>query len=93
MHILDASFLARLQFVFTVSFHIVFPAISIGLASFLGVLEWRWLIIGDGAYRQLFVFWSKLFAIGFGLGVVSRVARLSMSNQRKSAGGCLRDVL
>ncbi|MFM0484807.1 cytochrome ubiquinol oxidase subunit I [Paraburkholderia strydomiana] len=73
MHILDALFLARLQFAFTVSFHIVFPAVSIGLASFLAVLEWRWLMTGDRAYKELFVFWSKLFAIGFGLGVVSGV--------------------
>ncbi|MCO5401640.1 cytochrome ubiquinol oxidase subunit I [Ralstonia soli] len=73
MEIFDALHLARLQFAFTVSFHIVFPAISIGMASFLAVLEWRWLLTGDKAYKTMFQFWSKIFAIGFGMGVVSGV--------------------
>jgi cytochrome d ubiquinol oxidase subunit I len=73
MEIFDAFHLARLQFAFTVSFHIMFPAISIGMASFLAVLEWRWLMTGDTAYRTMFKFWSKIFAIGFGMGVVSGV--------------------
>ncbi|UVA80966.1 cytochrome ubiquinol oxidase subunit I [Pandoraea commovens] len=73
MDMLDALHLARLQFAFTVSFHIVFPAISIGLASFLAVLEWRWLATGDETYKDMFLFWSKIFAIGFGMGVVSGV--------------------
>ncbi|KVP32194.1 cytochrome ubiquinol oxidase subunit I [Burkholderia ubonensis] len=73
MEIFDAFHLARLQFAFTVSFHIVFPAISIGMASFLAVLEWRWLATGDAAYKSMFQFWSKIFAVGFGLGVVSGV--------------------
>lgn len=73
MEIFDALHLARLQFAFTVSFHIVFPAISIGMASFLAVLEWRWLLTGDQAYKTMFQFWSKIFAIGFGMGVVSGV--------------------
>ncbi|WP_256244191.1 cytochrome ubiquinol oxidase subunit I, partial [Burkholderia ubonensis] len=66
MEIFDAFHLARLQFAFTVSFHIVFPAISIGMASFLAVLEWRWLATGDAAYKSMFQFWSKIFAVGFG---------------------------
>ena len=73
MEIFDAFHLARLQFAFTVSFHIVFPAISIGMASFLAVLEWRYLVTGDAAYKSMFQFWSKIFAIGFGMGVVSGV--------------------
>ncbi|WP_423395564.1 cytochrome ubiquinol oxidase subunit I [Burkholderia sp. LMG 21824] len=73
MEIFDALHLARLQFAFTVSVHIIFPAISIGMASFLAVLEWRWLATRDNAYRDMFVFWSKIFAIGFGMGVVSGV--------------------
>ncbi|WP_447777931.1 cytochrome ubiquinol oxidase subunit I [Variovorax boronicumulans] len=73
MEIFDALHLARLQFAFTVSFHIVFPAISIGLASFLAVLEWRWLRTGDEAYKDMFLFWSKIFAICFGMGVISGV--------------------
>lgn len=53
MEILDAIHLARLQFAFTVSIHIVFPAISIGMASFLAVLEWRWLATGNVAYKSM----------------------------------------
>ena len=68
---LTALELARIQFAFTVSFHIIFPAISIGLASFLAVLEWRWLKTNDPVYRDLFKFWSKVFALSFGMGVVS----------------------
>jgi cytochrome d ubiquinol oxidase subunit I len=73
VEIFDALHLARLQFAFTVSVHIVFPAISIGMASFLAVLEWRWLRTGDPAYKDMYQFWSKVFAIGFGMGVVSGV--------------------
>lgn len=73
MEIFDAIHLARLQFAFTVSVHIIFPAISIGMASFLAVLEWRWLLTGDNAYKDMYLFWSKIFAIGFGMGVVSGV--------------------
>jgi cytochrome d ubiquinol oxidase subunit I len=69
----DALTLARLQFAFTVSFHIIFPAISIGLASYLAVLEGLWLRTGKQVYRELFNFWSKIFAVGFGMGVVSGV--------------------
>lgn len=65
--------LARIQFAFTVSFHIIFPAISIGLASFLAVLEWRWLKTNDPVYHDLFKFWVKIFAVAFGMGVVSGV--------------------
>src|SRR6201998_2532687 len=65
--------LARLQFAFTISAHIIFPAISIGLASYLAVLEGSWLRTGKSVYRQLFFFWSKIFAVGFGMGVVSGV--------------------
>ena len=70
---LTALELARIQFAFTVSFHIIFPAISIGLASFLAVLEWRWLRTQNPVYQDLFKFWVKIFAIAFGMGVVSGV--------------------
>ncbi len=73
MEIFDALHLARLQFAFTVSFHIVFPAISIGMASFLAVLEGMWLKTGDASYKDMFLFWSKIFAVGFGMGVISGV--------------------
>ena len=68
---LTALELARLQFAFTVSFHILFPAITIGLASYLVVLEAMWLFRRDTIYLQLFHFWSKIFAVNFGMGVVS----------------------
>ncbi|HEY0886283.1 MAG TPA: cytochrome ubiquinol oxidase subunit I [Ramlibacter sp.] len=68
---LDALLLARIQFAFTISFHIVFPAITIGLASYLAVLEARWLHSGEPVFRDLYHFWSKIFAINFGMGVVS----------------------
>ncbi|OSJ08886.1 cytochrome ubiquinol oxidase subunit I [Bradyrhizobium canariense] len=63
--------LARIQFGFTVSFHIVFPAITIGLASYLAVLEGLWLWSSDTVYRDLYHFWSKIFAVNFAMGVVS----------------------
>ncbi|MDP9759171.1 MULTISPECIES: cytochrome ubiquinol oxidase subunit I [Agrobacterium] len=63
--------LARLQFAFTVSFHIIFPAITIGLASYLAVLETLWLIRRNPVYVELYHFWSKIFAVNFGMGVVS----------------------
>ena len=65
--------LARFQFAFTVSFHIIFPALSIGLASFLAVLEGCWLKTKNPIYKDMFMFWSKVFAVGFGMGVVSGV--------------------
>ncbi|MBD1554983.1 cytochrome ubiquinol oxidase subunit I [Pseudomonas typographi] len=68
---LEALDLARMQFAFTVSFHILFPAITIGLASFLAVLEGLWLKTHEAAYRDLYHFWSKIFAVNFGMGVVS----------------------
>lgn len=63
--------LARIQFAFTVSFHIIFPAITIGLASYLALLEWLWLKTRNECYRDLYHFWSKIFAVNFGMGVVS----------------------
>lgn len=70
---LDPILLARIQFAFTVSFHIIFPAMSIGLASFLAVVEWRWLATGNALYRDIYKFWIKIFAVTFGMGVVSGV--------------------
>lgn len=68
---LTALELARIQFGFTISFHIIFPAITIGLASYLTVLEACWLRSGNEVYRDLYHFWSKIFAVNFGMGVVS----------------------
>ncbi len=70
---LDPMLLARIQFAFTISFHIIFPAFTIGLSSYLAVLEWRWLSTGDGRFRDLYKFWIKIFAVCFGMGVVSGV--------------------
>ncbi len=67
----DAVTLARAQFAFTMSFHIIFPAFSIGLASYLAVLEGLWLLTGRDVYLQLFRYWLKIFAVAFGMGVVS----------------------
>lgn len=65
--------LARMQFAFTIAFHIVFPALTIGLASFLAVLEGAWLKTRRPVYREMFDFWSRIFAVAFGMGVVSGV--------------------
>ncbi|WP_375789368.1 cytochrome ubiquinol oxidase subunit I [Bradyrhizobium sp. Pha-3] len=70
---LDAVILARAQFAFTVSFHFIFPSFSIGLASYLMVLEALWLRTGQGVYANLFRYWLKIFAVVFGMGVVSGV--------------------
>jgi cytochrome bd ubiquinol oxidase subunit I len=69
----DAVALARSQFAFTMSFHIVFPAFSIGLASYLAVLEALWLWTGREVFINLFNYWLKIFAVGFGMGVVSGI--------------------
>lgn len=69
----DPTLLARIQFAFTISFHIIFPAFTIGLASFLAVLEYRWLKTGDNRFIELYKFWIKIFAVTFGMGVVSGV--------------------
>jgi cytochrome d ubiquinol oxidase subunit I len=68
---LTALELARIQFGFTISFHIVFPAITIGLASYLVVLEGLWLWKKQTVYLDLYHFWSKIFAVNFAMGVVS----------------------
>ena len=70
---LDAVVLARAQFAFTMSFHIVFPAFSIGLASYLAVLEALWLWTGREVFINLFNYWLKIFAVAFGMGVVSGI--------------------
>ena len=69
----DALLLARIQFGFTISFHIVFPALTIGLASYLVVLEGTWLHTKNRVYLDLYHFWSKVFAVAFGMGVVSGI--------------------
>ena len=70
---MDALLLSRLQFAFTIAWHIVFPSFSIGLASYLAVLEGLWLKTGREAFKTLYLFWLKVFAISFAMGVVSGV--------------------
>ncbi|MGD1876549.1 MAG: cytochrome ubiquinol oxidase subunit I [Kiloniellaceae bacterium] len=65
--------LARFQFAFTVSAHIIFPAFTIGLASYLAVLEGLWLWRGDERYMRVFDYWKTIFAVVFGMGVVSGI--------------------
>ena len=69
----DAVLLARIQFAFTVSFHFLFPAFTIGLASFLAVLNGLWLWTEDSKYLDLFRYWVKIFALAFAMGVVSGI--------------------
>ena len=69
----EALLLARIQFAFTISFHFIFPAFSIGLASYLAVLEGLWLKTGKPLYLDLFKYWLKVFAIAFAMGVVSGI--------------------
>lgn len=69
----DPVVLARAQFAFTMAFHIIFPAFSIGLASYLAVLEGLWLYTGRDVFLQLFKYWLKIFAVAFAMGVVSGI--------------------
>jgi cytochrome d ubiquinol oxidase subunit I len=69
----DALIASRLQFAFTIAFHIIFPSFTIGLASFLAVLEGLWLFTKKEAFKTLYLFWIKIFALSFGMGVVTGV--------------------
>jgi cytochrome bd ubiquinol oxidase subunit I len=70
---LDSTLLARIQFGFTVSFHIIFPTISIGLAAFLTITEGLWLKTKDTLYLDIYRFWLGIFAMTFGIGVVTGI--------------------
>src|SRR5258705_11914947 len=69
-----ALFLSRIQFAFTISFHIIFPTFTIGLAAWLTVLEALHLRTGRSAYRLLFDFWLTIFGVAFGIGLVPGIA-------------------
>ena len=71
--LLSPLFLSRVQFGFVITVHILFPAFTIGLASWLAFIEWRWLRTKDDLWRDLYFFWSKIFAVSFGMGVVSGI--------------------
>jgi cytochrome bd ubiquinol oxidase subunit I len=70
---MDAVLLSRIQFAFTIGFHIIFPTLTMGLAVFLAVLEGLWLATGRAVYAQAFDFWLKPFGLAFGVGVVTGV--------------------
>ncbi len=70
---LDPVFLSRLQFAFVISFHIIFPAFTIGLGAWLATIEGARLVTGNAIYRRVFDFWLKIFALSFGMGVVTGV--------------------
>jgi cytochrome d ubiquinol oxidase subunit I len=69
----DPVFLSRLQFAFVISFHIIFPAFTIGLAAWLATIEGARLATGNALYRRVFDFWLKVFAVSFGMGVVTGI--------------------
>src|SRR6187397_530817 len=70
---LDAVFLARLQFAFTITFHIIFPSFTIGLSAYIATLGVLWLRRDEERYNRLMRFWTKIFAVSFGMGVVSGI--------------------
>jgi cytochrome d ubiquinol oxidase subunit I len=70
---LDPVFLSRLQFGFVISFHIIFPSFTIGLAAWLAIIEAAQLVTGNPVYRRVFDFWLKVFAVSFGMGVVTGI--------------------
>jgi cytochrome d ubiquinol oxidase subunit I len=70
---LDAVLLARIQFAFTVAFHIIFPSFTIGLSAYIATLEVLWLRTGRDHYHLLARFWTKIFAVSFAMGVVSGI--------------------
>lgn len=70
---LSVDLLARVQFAFTISFHFIFPAFSIGTASYIAVLNGLWLWTRDETYLRLFDYWKTIFAVAFGMGVVSGI--------------------
>src|SRR6266852_7983485 len=70
---LDPVLLARLQFAFTIAFHIIFPSFTIGLSAYIATLEVLWGWTGADRYKRLAGFWTKIFAVSFGMGVVSGI--------------------
>jgi cytochrome d ubiquinol oxidase subunit I len=70
---LDPVFLSRIQFGFVISFHIIFPAFTMGLAAWLATIEGARLVTGNALYRRVFDFWLKIFALSFGMGVVTGI--------------------
>src|SRR5574341_770132 len=69
----DPVLLARIQFAFTVTFHIIFPSFTIGLSAYIATLGVLWLGTGDERFHRLMRFWTKIFAVSFAMGVVSGI--------------------
>src|SRR5436309_334141 len=69
----DPVFIARLQFAFTVLFHIIFPAFTIGLSAYIATLLAMWIVSGRDRYQRLARFWTRIFAVSFAMGVVSGI--------------------
>ena len=95
---MDALILARLQFAFVISFHVLFPAFTVGLASWLAFVEFRWLRTHNPIWRDIYFFWMKIFAVSFGMGVVSGIVMsfqlgTNWSVLSVSAGGILGPLL
>ena len=70
---LDPVFLSRLQFAFTIIFHIIFPTFTIGLSAYIATLGVLWVRSGDDRYQRMMRYWVKIFAVSFGMGVVSGI--------------------
>ena len=70
---LDPVFLARIQFAFTIAFHIIFPSFTIGLSAYIATLGVMWLRTDDERFHRLMRFWTKIFAVSFAMGVVSGI--------------------
>src|SRR5437016_7221284 len=71
--VLDPVLLARLQFAFTVTFHIIFPAFTIGLSAYIATVLMLWIGTGREHYHRIARFWTKIFAVSFAMGVVSGI--------------------
>jgi cytochrome d ubiquinol oxidase subunit I len=69
----DPALLARLQFAFTITFHIIFPSFTIGLSAYIATLGALWVSTGAKRYHVLMKFWTKIFAVSFAMGVVSGI--------------------
>ena len=69
----DPVLLSRIQFGFTIAFHIIFPSFTIGLAAYIATLEGLWIATGRDHFHRISRFWTKIFAVSFGMGVVSGV--------------------
>ena len=95
---LDPVLLSRIQFAFVISFHIIFPAFTIGLAAWLATIEGVRLATGNPLYRRVFDFWLKVFAVSFGMGVVTghrhgvpvrhQLERAGRADRARSRGRC-----